>query len=101
MQKKVDAQLQQRGESVVRPQEQERAKDWSVQWIPKLKEDMRACGAVVGILVTMPGALPKEWPAGAYFSLYEDIWVTQASTSVGVAEALRAGLAAKSNCRPV
>jgi hypothetical protein len=72
--------------------ETKRAKDWSVQWIPKLKEDMRACGAAVGILVTMPGALPKDWPAGAYFSLYEDIWVTQASTAVSIAEALRAGL---------
>jgi hypothetical protein len=44
--------------------ETKRAKDWSVQWIQKLKEDMRACGAAVGILVTMPGALPKDWPAG-------------------------------------
>ena len=40
----------------------------------------------------MPGALPKDWPAGAYFSLYEDIWVTQASTAVSIAEALRSGL---------
>jgi len=72
--------------------ETKRAKDWSVQWIPKLKEDMRACGAAVGILVTMPGALPKDWPMGAYFALYEDVWVTQASTSVSIAEALRAGL---------
>lgn len=72
--------------------ETKRAKDWSVQWILKLKEDMRACGAAVGILVTMPGALPKDWPSGAYFSLYEDIWVTQASTAVGIAEALRTGL---------
>src|ERR1700730_1730615 len=47
--------------------ETKRAKDWSLQWIPKLKEDMRACGAVVGILVTMPGALPKDWPAGCLF----------------------------------
>jgi hypothetical protein len=72
--------------------ETKRAKDWSVQWIPKLKEDMRACGAAVGILVTMPGALPKDWPPGAYFSLYEDIWLTQASTAVSIAEALRTGL---------
>ena len=72
--------------------ETKRAKDWSLQWIPKLKEDMRACGAAVGILVTMPAALPKDWPAGAYFALYEDVWVTQASTAAGIAEALRAGL---------
>jgi hypothetical protein len=72
--------------------ETKRAKDWSLQWIPKLKEDMRACGAAVGILVTMPGALPKDWPNGAYFALYEDVCVTQASTAAGIAEALRAGL---------
>ncbi|HUX73029.1 MAG TPA: DUF2130 domain-containing protein [Steroidobacteraceae bacterium] len=72
--------------------ETKRAKDWSVQWIPKLKEDMRASGAALGILVTMPGTFPKDWPTGAYFSLYEDVWVTQASTSIGIAEALRTGL---------
>jgi len=72
--------------------ETKRAKDWSVQWIPKLKEDMRSCGAAVGILVTMPGALPKEWPGSAYFALHEDVWVTQASCAVGIAEALRVGL---------
>jgi hypothetical protein len=72
--------------------EAKRAKDWSPQWIPKLKEDMRACGAAVGILVTIPGALPKDWPGGAYFALYEDVWVTQASTAAGIAEALRTGL---------
>jgi hypothetical protein len=72
--------------------ETKRAKDWGAQWTLKLKEDMRACNAVVGILVTMPGALPRDWPAGAYFALYDDIWVTQPSTAVGVAEAIRAGL---------
>jgi hypothetical protein len=72
--------------------ETKRAKDWSPQWIPKLKEDMRACGAAVGILVTMPGALPKDWPESAYFTLYEDVWVTQASCAFGIAEALRSGI---------
>jgi hypothetical protein len=72
--------------------ETKRAKDWSVQWIPKLKEDMRACGAAIGILVTMPGALPKEWPGSAIFALQEDVWVTQASCAIGVAEILRGGM---------
>jgi len=72
--------------------ETKRAKDWGLQWIPKLKEDMRACNAAVGILVTMPGALPRDWPAGAHFALYDDIWVTQPITAVGVAEAIRSGL---------
>jgi hypothetical protein len=72
--------------------ETKRAKDWSVQWIPKLKEDMRASNAEVGILVTTPGALPKEWPGSAYFALHEGIWVTQAHCAVGIAEMLRVGL---------
>ncbi|MGA2776590.1 MAG: DUF2130 domain-containing protein [Steroidobacteraceae bacterium] len=72
--------------------ETKRAKEWSPQWTAKLKEDMRASGAAVGILVTMPAALPKDWLAGAYFGLYEDVWVTHASTAFGVAELLRAGL---------
>jgi hypothetical protein len=72
--------------------ETKRAKDWSPQWIPKLKDDMRACGAAVGILVTMPGALPNEWPGSAYFALHEDVWVTQATCAIGIAEALRLGL---------
>ena len=42
--------------------ETKRAKDWSVQWIPKLKEDMRACGAAVGILVTMPAFCRRSGP---------------------------------------
>jgi hypothetical protein len=72
--------------------ETKRAKDWSPQWISKLKEDMRICGAAVGILVTTPGALPKDWPESAYFALHEDVWVTQASCALGIAEALRVGL---------
>lgn len=72
--------------------ETKRARDWGLQWIPKLKEDMRACNAAVGILVTIPGALPRDWPAAAHFALYDDIWVTQPTTAVGVAEAIRSGL---------
>jgi hypothetical protein len=72
--------------------ETKRAKDWSAQWIPKLKEDMRGCGAAVGILVTMPEALPKDWPRSAYFALREGVWVTQASCAVAIAEVLRMGL---------
>ncbi len=72
--------------------ETKRAKDWSPQWITKLKEDMRASSAAIGILVTMPGALPKDWPESAFFALYQDVWVTQASCALGIAEALRAGL---------
>jgi hypothetical protein len=72
--------------------ETKRAKDWSTQWIPKLKDDMRSCGAAVAILVTMPEALPKDWPASAYFALRDEVWVTQSSCAMGIAEALRIGL---------
>ena len=72
--------------------ETKRAKDWSTQWIPKLKDDMRGCGAALGILVTMPEALPKDWPGSAYFALRDDVWVTQSSCAMGIAEALRIGL---------
>jgi hypothetical protein len=72
--------------------ETKRAKDWSPQWIAKLKEDMGACGATLGILVTMPGSLPRDWPSGVLFAPYEGVWITQAATATGLAEALRAGL---------
>jgi hypothetical protein len=72
--------------------ETKRAKDWSAQWISKLKDDMRAGGAALGILVTMPGTLPRDWPSGELFAPYDDVWVTQNSTAIGVAEALRSGL---------
>jgi hypothetical protein len=72
--------------------ETKRAKDWGAQWTTKLKEDMRACGAAVGILVTLPGAVPKDWAGTAQFALCDDVWVTLAGTAVGVAEALRTGI---------
>ena len=72
--------------------ETKRARDWSPQWTAKLKEDMRACGAALGILVTTPGVVPRDWPANALFAPYDDCWVTQHSTAHGVAQLLRGGL---------
>jgi hypothetical protein len=72
--------------------ETKRAKDWSAQWTTKLKEDMRSCGASIGILVTTSGAVPRDWPPNAQFAPYDDCWITQHSTAYGVAELLRAGL---------
>ena len=45
--------------------EMKRAGAWSPGWVVKLKEDMRGCGADIGVLVTTPGALPRGWEAGA------------------------------------
>jgi hypothetical protein len=72
--------------------EAKRAKDWSPQWVTKLKEDMRAAGADVGILVSVGACYPKEWEAGTLFNLHEDIWVTSWSTAVQLATVLRSGM---------
>jgi hypothetical protein len=72
--------------------EAKRARDWSAQWPTKLKEDLRACGADVAVLVTMGTAVPKEWSEGQQFGLHEDCWVTSWSTAVQLATVLRGGL---------
>ena len=72
--------------------ETKRARDWSAQWCAKLKEDMRACGAEVGVLVTMPTALPGGWTADQPFGLHEDVWVTTWSAALHLAQVLRHGL---------
>ena len=45
-----------------------RAKDFSPAWTAKLKDDMRACGADLGVIVTM--ACPKEFPPAQPFGLH-------------------------------
>ncbi len=72
--------------------ESKRAKDWSPAWISKLKEDMRGCGADIGVLVSMTTAVPREWTDGQLFGLHEDVWVTTWSAAVQLAEVLRSGL---------
>jgi hypothetical protein len=72
--------------------ESKRAKDWSPAWISKLKEDMRACGADIGVLVSMTTATPKEWAEGQLFGLHQDVWVTTWSAALQLAEVLRSGL---------
>jgi hypothetical protein len=72
--------------------ESKRAKDWGPAWISKLKEDMRGCGADIGVLVSMTAAVPKEWVEGQLFGLHEDVWVTTWSAAVQLAGVLRAGL---------
>lgn len=72
--------------------ESKRAKDWSPAWIAKLKEDMRACGADIGVLVSMTGAAPREWHDGQLFGLHDEVWVTSWSAALQLAEVLRSGL---------
>jgi len=72
--------------------EAKRAKDWSAQWVSKLKEDMRGCGADIGVLVITGTALPKDWEAAQLFGLHEDVWVTCWTTALQLAAVLRSGL---------
>jgi hypothetical protein len=72
--------------------ESKRARDWSPAWIAKLKDDMRGCGADIGILVSMTAAIPKEWSDGQLFGLHDDVWVTTWSAAVQLAQVLRSGL---------
>jgi len=72
--------------------EAKRAKDWSAQWVGKLKEDQRACSADAGVLVTMGTAFPKEWEEGQLFGLCDDVWVTSWTTALQLATVLRGGL---------
>jgi hypothetical protein len=67
--------------------EAKRAREWGRDWPSKLKEDMRASGADVGVLVTT--ALPREIPQGHAFGLHEDIWVCTWGAAVPLAAALR------------
>jgi hypothetical protein len=62
-------------------------KHWSDAWIPKLKEDQRACRADVAILVT--SALPK---GGARFTIIEGVIVTEFACAGAVAALTRAQL---------
>ncbi len=72
--------------------ETKRARDFSPGWIAKLKDDMRGCGAEIGVLVTMSTAVPKGWEASQLFGLHEEVWVTTWAAALQLAEVLRTGL---------
>lgn len=67
--------------------ESKNTKTWSDGWIEKLKDDQRASKAEIAALATM--VLPKNV---SHFSCVDGIWVTDFSTVIGVASALRANL---------
>ena len=70
--------------------EAKRAQRWNGAWAPKLRDDMRAAGAVVGVVVTT--SFPPDWPADRLFGLHEEVWVAAPSAAVPLAAALREGL---------
>jgi len=64
-----------------------RTKNWSDGWIQKLKDDQANIKGNIGIIATQ--ALPKDVSG---FAFYQGIWVTDFSSALGLATALRAGL---------
>ncbi len=64
--------------------ESKRTKNWSDGWLPKLREDMRAAGAEVAVVVSQ--VLPKDTDS---FSLIDGVWVTSFACAMPVAVALR------------
>lgn len=67
--------------------EAKRAQNWSAGWPRKLKEDMRAIGADLGVIVAT--SLPKEFADGQHFGPHEDVWVTTPGLALQVAGLLR------------
>lgn len=64
--------------------EMKNTKSFSDAWICKLKDDQRCASADFAVLVTQ--ALPKGVPS---LSCHEGVWVTDFSTYIGIANALR------------
>lgn len=65
--------------------ESKRTKNWSDQWLPKLRDDQRAAKAQLAVLATM------ELPKGcSTFRCIDGVWVTSMPCALSVAAALRA-----------
>ena len=67
--------------------ESKRTKNWANDWIQKLKDDQRAVKAEIAALVSL--VLPKDIDR---FGLSEGVWVSDFSSVVGLATALRVNL---------
>lgn len=72
--------------------ESKRTKNWTEEWVQKLKDDARAVKANIAVLVSE--VLPKEINHIGY---YQGIWVSDFPSSAGLASALRSQLLAVSN----
>src|SRR5438034_1255699 len=67
--------------------ESKRTKSWGTDWIGKLKDDQRSAKAEIAVLVST--VLPKEVIHLAY---QDGVWITDFSTTLGVATVLRSSL---------
>lgn len=65
--------------------EMKNTKHWQPGWIEKLKDDQRACGASVGVIVSK--VLPEEARCG--FALVNGVWVVGLTAWPALAEVLR------------
>jgi hypothetical protein len=64
--------------------ESKHTKNWSDSWIQKLKDDQRAIGGDIAVIVTE--AMPKDLDN---FGLVDGVWVTSAGAAMGLGTALR------------
>ncbi len=76
--------------------ESKRTRNWSDGWLAKLREDQRAAGAEVAVLVTQ--ALPKGLES---FDVIDGVWVSSARAALPVATVLRHCLLQVSMARAV
>ena len=67
--------------------EMKRTKAWSDGWIAKLKDDQRAGKADIAVIVST--VLPKDVQ---HLALIDGVWVSDMSTAMGLATALRVNL---------
>ena len=67
--------------------ESKRTKTYDQKWLAKLREDQRAAGADVAVLVTQ--TLPKGIDT---FALVEGVWICSLALAVPLSAALRAGI---------
>jgi hypothetical protein len=68
--------------------ESKRTKQWSGEWIPKLKDDQRTGSAEIAVLVTQ--AFPAEVKNRTAY--LDGVWLTDFGSAMGLVMALRAGL---------
>jgi hypothetical protein len=64
--------------------EAKNTQNWAEKWVEKLKEDQRAAGADIAVLISK--ALPKDFEN---FGEYKGIWLTCHASAIGLATALR------------
>jgi hypothetical protein len=67
--------------------ESKNTKDFQRGWIAKLKKDQQDSASDVAVIMSM--AIPKEIDR---FGMFEDIWVTDYKSAIGLCVALRQGL---------